>query len=167
MHPDWGTSVVDSATAEPRPIADPPPLRLVRPKHGPTLSVVLATHGMRSDLGDALPPLAVLCAQLGAELLVIGADIQIPLGRSASRHVRYVSAPAGASTSQMRELAMSQCTGDIVVLLDDSADSDRSWVERVRASARGVAGRNGDDASGLRAAVDWSSYFNGARALDD
>lgn len=167
MHLDWGTSVVDGATAEPTLTAAPPSLRVIRPKDGPTLSVVLATQRTRSDLGDALPPLAVLCAQLGAELLVVGADPLVPLSRPASRHVRYVSAPAEMSTSQMRELAMSQCTGDIVVLLDDSLGSDRSWVERVRASARRVAGRSGDDASGLRAAVDWSSYFSSARALND
>ena len=167
MHPDWSTSVIDSATAEPAPTADPPPLRLVRPKDGPTLSVVLATRKTRSDLGDALPPVAVLCAQLGAELLVIGADAQVPLGRPGNRHVRYVSAPAETSTSKMRELAMSQCTGDIVVLLDDSLDSDRSWVDRVRASARRVAGRSGDGAGGVRAAVDWSTYFSSAGAPHD
>jgi hypothetical protein len=167
MHPDWGTSVVDSVTAARAPTADPPPLRLVRPKDGPTLSVVLATQKTRSDLGDALPPLAVLCAQLGAELLVIGADAQVPLGRPASRHVRYMSALADMSTSQMRELAMSQCTGDIVVLLDDSLGSHSSWVERVRASARRVVGRSGDDASGSRTTVDWRRYFNSARALND
>jgi hypothetical protein len=167
MHLDWGTSLVDSATAERALTVDPPPLRLVRPKDGPTLSVVLATQKTRSDLGGALPSLAILCAQLGAELLVIGADAHVPLGRPASRHVQYMSAPADTSTSRMRELAMSQCTGDIVVLLDDSPGSHRSWVERVRASARRVAGRKGDDASGSTTPMDWSGYFNSARALSD
>lgn len=167
MHLDWGTSLVDSATAERALTMDPPPLRLVRHKNGPTLSVVLATQKTRSELGGALPPLAVLCAQLGAELLVIGADAHVPLGRPASRHVQYMSAPADTSTSQMRELAMSQCTGDIVVLLDDSLGFQRSWLERVRASARRVAGRIGEDASGSAAPVDWSSYFNSAKALTD
>jgi hypothetical protein len=168
MHLDWGTSVIDGAAAERPSSTEPPALRLVRPKDGPTLSVVLATQKPRAELSDALPSLALMCAQLGAELLVIGADAHPPLGRPLSRHVRYVAAPADASTSQMRELAMAQCMGDIVVLLDDAVASHRSWVERVRAASRRIGERSADELGhAARSSVDWGSYFSSARALGD
>jgi hypothetical protein len=166
MYSDWSTSVVESATPH-APVADQPALRLVRPKDGPTLSVALATHKKRSELGDDFPPLALLCAHLDAELLVVCADSQVPIGRPASRHVKYVTAPADSSTTQMRELAMRECSGDIVVFLDDSTGSQRAWVDRVRASARSVAGRPSDDGSGSRPPVEWSRSFNSAGARHD
>ena len=168
MHLDWGTPVSETLASD-RPLApEPPALRLVRSTDGPSVSVVLATQKRRADLDEALPALASLCAQIGAELVVIGGDVDPPFGRPVSRLARYVQASADASLSQMRELAMSQCTGDLVVFLDDAAASHRSWIERVRASTRRVAEKRGGVADrAQQAETDWSFYLKAANLLGD
>ena len=167
MHLDWGTPVSEIRSSDREIAPEPPPLRLVRSMDGPSVSVVLATQQRRSELDEALPPLAVLCAQIGAELVVIGADVNPPFGRPVSRHARYMSASADASVTHMRELAMSQCNGDIVVLLDDTAASCRSWTDRVRACTRKAGERPGADIRAGRAPVDSSGMLSSARALRD
>ena len=139
--------------------SQPPSLRLIRPKDGPTVSVVLATRKARAELADALPPLVLACSQLGADLIIATADTGAQPARVPTRHVKYIGVPADAPTSHMRALAMGQVTGDIVVLLDDDASSPGAWVDRVRQVVRRATSPDADDA-GERAAIDWMAYLS-------
>lgn len=166
MHYDWGTSVAEGSLAD-APIAEPPHLRLVRRRIRPTFSVVLATQRLRSDFAEALRELALACAHADAQLIIISSDPQVTTGRLASQHAEYICATADVPASTMRERAMRRCTGDIVVLLDDTLHARESWAERVRISVQ----RHGVSISGngieAPRAGEWGSYFATRPAADD
>lgn len=149
------------------PIADAPALRLVRPKSRPTLSVVLAVRESQSDLGEPLRGLALACAQAEAELVIIGTDARITLGRSPSAHVRHMQTTADVPMFTMRERAMRQCTGDIVLLLDCAKDAPCTWADRVRASLRPVFGRASGQGGSPASTAAWSHYFASVSAPND
>jgi hypothetical protein len=164
MSLDWDSTTAESAAPEQARVADPPALRLLRPKDGPTLSIILVTRRTRAELNDGLPSLVLACSQLGAELIIVAADGR-PANRSINRHVRFVVASADATVSQLRALAMQHATGDIVMLLDEDAALSKAGVDRLRAWGRRADARGTDEVEhGLRADVAWQAYLNRAVA---
>lgn len=161
---DWDSGTAESADAEQSRFADQPPLRLVRPKDGPTLSVILVTRRTRAELSEGLPSLVLTCSQMGAELLVIGPS-SAAATRAVSRHVRFVVAPADATVCQLRALAMELATGDVVMILDEETALSKGGIDRLRAWGRRADGRGGDEIErGVRAEIDWQAYLNRAGA---
>jgi hypothetical protein len=107
-----------------------------------------------------LTSVAARCKELGAELVVaLRASVDCAALRE-ERNIRIVSVSADATPADVRRLAMSKATGDIVFVLDWSVLGEDDWCERIRryhASSRRAAGSSNERREGVR--VDWAEFL--------
>lgn len=117
----------------------------LRAPHLPSLSVVLLSHGDRSDLERALAAVAGRCRRMEAEIIVVRESSKEDLATLGSAYpsVTFLSVPQGTACAEMREAGMSTATGDIVALRQDGAVADGLWLEAFDATVGSVedAGR--------------------------
>jgi hypothetical protein len=96
------------------------------------LSVVLLSGSSAERTRAAVEALLPQCQDVGAQLLVIASglsgEVQGML-RGSTGAARWVLAPAGSSMTDMRVLAVSECTGDIVAFVDDAQPIPADWIE--------------------------------------
>lgn len=103
----------------------------LRAPHLPSLSLVLLSHGDRSELERALTAVAGRCRRMEAEIIVVresSADDGATLA-AAYPSVTFLEVPTGTASGSMRELGMNRATGDIVALRADGAVGDGLWLE--------------------------------------
>lgn len=135
------------------------------PRRGsePLVSVAVASNRRLALLDDCLGSLLGQCEAMKAELIVARAGQPDEVTGLSSRYptVRFVAAPVDATIPELRALAMSRATGDIVALTEDHCVADEHWVESLARSASGgadVVGGGMENARRSRA-VDWAAYF--------
>jgi hypothetical protein len=100
---------------------------------------------------------------MNAELIVARAAPADEIAALSARYstVHFVAAPMDATIPELRALAMSRATGDIVALTEDHCIAHEHWVESLARSASDdadVVGGGMDNARRVRA-VDWAAYF--------
>ena len=103
-------------------------------RRGPPAVTIVVIAAWETDGPVAsLTALGRRCMEDGTELVVVcagpwaetaGADRLIP--------GRRIVAPRGSTAADLRVLGMSWANGDIVAIVDDPADVDAAWLERVR-----------------------------------
>lgn len=105
--------------------------RGVRHSTAPSLSVVVASIGPREALETALVPLVEAAAAASAEVLVVRADAPARLADLARlfNGIRFVVAPPGAPREELLALGMSEASGHVVELIDDSRLPLEDWTE--------------------------------------
>lgn len=112
----------------------------LRASHLPSLSVVLLSHGDRSELERALAAVAGRCRRMEAEIIVVresALDDAATLG-AAYPSVTFIETPVGVGSASMREVGMNRATGDIVALRMDGAVGDGMWLEAFDATVGSV-----------------------------
>ena len=101
-----------------------------RAAHCPTLSVVLLSHGDRTELERALESIAGRCRRLEAEIIVVRARLldDAETLKAAYPCVIFLDAPRGTASAEMRDIGMNYASGDIVALRMDGAVGDGMWL---------------------------------------
>lgn len=121
------------------------PRTSLRAPHLPSLSVVLLSHGDRSELERALAAVAGRCRRMEAEIIVVRESSKEDLATLGAAYpsVTFLSVPQGTASAEMREAGMSAACGDIVALRQDGAVADGLWLEAFDATVGSVdsAGR--------------------------
>jgi glycosyltransferase involved in cell wall biosynthesis len=100
----------------------------------PTVSVIISSRHDRAQLHALLAQLVPQCSRADAQLLVARPG---SAGDSAALSkvfpgVSFVHAPADATDQQLRNLAMTQTSADVVLFADDRRPLERGWVESLR-----------------------------------
>ena len=127
----------------------------------PKVSVVAIT---RDDAQAAVRMLAAVPTRwerFGVELIVVCAGRHgARASLSATNGVaRLIHGPADVSEQQLRAMGFAASTGDVVMLVDDLAAADESWIRHVsttgvpRPPGAGHSQDNHDDVEGTRAAL--------------
>lgn len=129
----------------------------LRAPHLPSLSVVLLSHGDRSELERALAAVAGRCRRMEAEIIVVRESSKEDLATLGAAYpsVTFLSVPQGTSSAEMRESGMSTATGDIVALRQDGAVADGLWLEAFDATVGSV-----EDAGRMEVEVALPSSFD-------
>ena len=101
---------------------------------GPTLTIVLASTGVRNWLGACLAALIPQCLRDGIELIVARAGVPSAMGQlgAAYPYARVISVPPRSTIAELRRAGLLAASGDIVAILDDTderAIPDASWLE--------------------------------------
>jgi len=93
------------------------------PRHGdtPWISVVVAANGDDRALDACLAWVEPKCKAMSAQLVVVRRESS---NAPARPEIHYVTGPATATLEELRALGMSEATGDITAVLDDSVSSD-------------------------------------------
>jgi hypothetical protein len=101
-----------------------------RSKGRPAVSVVLVSDGSWLAMEQSLACVATHCRRMMAEVIAIGGgDEAAPAAlQLAYPEVRFCTAPAGTSESQLRTIAMLEASGDIVALRRSADVSDALWL---------------------------------------
>jgi hypothetical protein len=102
-----------------------------RSKGSPAVSVVLVSDGSWLAMEQSLACVATHCRRMMAEVIAIGGgDEAAPAAlQLAYPEVRFCTAPAGTSESQLRTIAMLEASGDIVALRRSADVSDALWLD--------------------------------------
>jgi len=111
-----------------------------RAAHRPSLSVILLSHGDRSDLERALAAIAGRCLRMEAEIIVVRANLredEAALGRGYPC-VRFLDAARNSTSAEMREIGMIAASGDIIALRMDGSVGDGMWLEAFDATVGSV-----------------------------
>ena len=94
--------------------------------------VVLAAWDTDRHL-ESLIALGGRCTQDGTELVVVCTGVWAEtLTMTSGFPGRRIAAPRDSTPADLRVLGMSCASGDIVAIVDDPADVDAAWLERVR-----------------------------------
>ncbi|MFP5354912.1 MAG: hypothetical protein ACLGIK_07105 [Gemmatimonadota bacterium] len=130
------------------------PRTSLRAPHLPSLSVVLLSHGDRSELERALAAVAGRCRRMEAEIIVVRESSKEDLATLGAAYpsVTFLSVPQGTASAEMREAGMSAACGDIVALRQDGAVADGLWLEAFDATVGSV-----DSAGRMEVEVELSS----------
>jgi len=107
---------------------------VLRGRAAPTLSVIISSRHDRAQLHGLLAQLTPQCARADAQLVVArpGPATESAALTKVFAGVTFVHAPADATDSQLRALAMVQTSADVVVFADDWRPLERGWIETVR-----------------------------------
>ena len=121
-------------------------------RRGPPSVTIVVIAAWETDRHlESLVALGGRCAQDGTELVVVctGAWAETAVVGPAFPG-RRITAPRGSTPADLRVLGMSCANGDIVAIVDDPADVDAAWLERVRTRDRGSSPvrRAGEHAAG-------------------
>ena len=107
---------------------------VLRGRVTPTVSVILSSRHDRAQLHALLAQLVPQCSRADAQLLVARPG---PASDSAAlakvfSGVTFVHGPADATDQQLRSLAMTQTSADVVLFADDRRPLERGSVETLR-----------------------------------
>ena len=99
----------------------------------PHLSVVVASNGSQALLDACLRSLQEQLDRTRAEVVVARASDGHELAdlERAYPNVRFVDGAAGQTIPDLRAMGMREVTGDVIVVLDDSAAPSPRWLEEV------------------------------------
>jgi len=125
------------ATVTPADDHIPPGARSVRRADEPSLSIVVASSRGRHALNKCLNLLLPSCRRANAELIVAragGASHTAELAR-AYPTVRFVTAPADATLSDLRAAGLAAAAGDIVRITDDTKEPVLGGLARLASPA--------------------------------
>ena len=108
-------------------------LELALRRGPPSVTIVVIAAWETDRHVESLVALGGRCAQDGTELVVVcsGAWAET-LAAGSAFPGRRITAPRGSTPTDLRVLGMSCANGDIVAIVDDPADVDAAWLERVR-----------------------------------
>ena len=99
----------------------------------PKVSVVAVTREGAQTAARAIAGASFHCQRLGVELIVVCAGRQG--GRSSlsatNGVAKLIHGPADVSEQRLRALGFAAATGDVVMLVEDLADADESWIRHV------------------------------------
>lgn len=135
---------------------------------GARLSVVLLSTGSLPELEAAVASLSSRLHRFDAQLVVVrpGAESAELEGLLEYPRATFVTAPAGASRSQLCDLGMTRASGDIVALREARNVRDGEWLDSFSSTVP-VADRVSDQIS-ERVVVNWDQVASlGATPLAD
>lgn len=130
----------------------------------PRLSVVVVSFNAPALLAQCVSAIAAQSRPSEVEIVVVAdatraeaLDALTPRFPS----VRIVRAPASSTVPRMRVLAIEQCRGDIVALLEDDCVVEPGWCDAISAAHRGdeVAVGGAVEPGPYRRGLDWAVYF--------
>lgn len=128
------------------------------------LSVIVVAFNGAAVLARCLEALVPQSEATAGEVVVVGSALDEPgyrALRAAHPQVRWLAAPDEATVPQMRQLALAQCRGAVVAMLEDTSLVADGWCEaalRAHRSAHLAIGGPIEPADYSRAR-DWAVFF--------
>jgi len=112
-----------------------PGARGIRLGNLPTVSIVVASTGPRSDLEACIETLLPVCRTSGIELVVARSTTPGEFRELEQRYraALFMPAPDASSARVLRSFGIAAAEGDIVVFTDDSRLPDAEWLRHIAA----------------------------------